>query len=284
MSNTVTKVQSCLKRLQDGDTQAAKEVVVHALERLRFRAHQILRPGDRVHNELPPTALLDDAFNDIVRVILAMKPLSYDDFLRLASKKLREKMLDYGRILIRQPRGTGGDPAPDVSGSATSPSTRVARREFLEAVERLVTGLEPRQRCILYYLDVVCLTQKETAQRLAVDESTVKRAYRALKPQFFDLMASHLLGGDLPPLSDEEKREAYDAGKSAVLDLLWGDCQAELESLSPEDTHLIDLRWCWGASETEAAEGLKMDLNTFREKWEQIVARLSPMLRDLLKE
>ena len=184
------------------------------------------------------------------------------------------------RERLRMNRG----PLPELAGGGTSPGTGAARAEFLEGMAARVAELKLEHRRILYYMDVVGLTQKETAERLRKDESTVKRGYRALKPEFFDLMAKYLLGRGAPSLSDEEKRQGYDIAKAAALDSLWGECQADLEALPPENSHLIDLHLCWDGTEAENAERLQMDLSTFQAKRDALISRLSPMIQDLLKK
>jgi DNA-directed RNA polymerase specialized sigma24 family protein len=284
VSNTISDVQVCLNRLRDGDAEAAKEVVGLAFERLREKAHKILRRGDPVRNQLEPTALVCDAYEAIVRAVIATEPPSYDDFFWLATRKLRQKLLDHVRVTMRERLRMSRGPQPVLAGGGTSPGTGAARGEFLEGMAKHVAELKLEHRRILYYMDVVGLTQKETAERLQKDESTVKRGYRALKPELFDLMAKYLLGRGLPSLSDEEKRQGYDIAKAAALDSLWGECQAELDALSPEDARLIDLHLCWDGPEAENAERLQMDLETFRAKREELTARLSPMIQDLLKK
>jgi RNA polymerase sigma factor (sigma-70 family) len=285
MSNTSTQIDALLNRLREGDPDAAKELFTVAFERFRRRAHQMLRPGDPVYEEQSPTALLCDSYEGIVRAVSATKPPTYEDLLRLVNKKLRESIWDVGRSLIHKRRMVGGDAEWEASAHDTSPSRMAARREFLEAMKRLVAELDSRQRCMLYYLEILKLTQKETAQRLEMDESTVKRSYRELKPLLLKLMAKHLVGeGGFESLSEEEKRAAFDASKDAALDALWSDSQIELESLPPEEVELIDVRWCCGLPDAEAAENLKMDVQVFRAKWDQLVKRLSPMVRDLLKQ
>ena len=305
--------------------KAADQVLTIAFERLRERAHHILRPGDRVNRLVSPTELLNDVYPDIVRAAIAAKPKTYEDFLGLVSLKLRQRLCDYARKLIRERWGGGllTDPAdPDrVTFDAAEWD------EFCQGMRKLVVHLSPWQRRILYHLDVRKLTQEQTAKRLRKDESTVKRALRPLKvavwglmakyllsssdlasvrrlmdertealkrgeatspdkrkPTVLDLVATHLLnGGDLATLPKPAKRKLYDIFKPAIVDAFWCECQAEMEALSPEEINLIDARWTFGLSTAEAAAFLKTDVKTLETKWKALLAKVSPMLRDLLK-
>jgi RNA polymerase sigma factor (sigma-70 family) len=313
-------LQRVKEALNDHDdesaTKAANELVNLAAEPLRRRAHQILRPGDPVNQRVSPTGLLNDVYEGILRVIKATTPASWKDVVGLVNLKLRQRLIDIGRTVRRErrllradpvsrPAGPGteqGDRREDEDGGKQMPpsqpfSGRVARDrasmdpaewdEFCRAMKKFLEELDSQQRRVLYYLDVQKWTQKQVAKQIGKDESTVKRIYRRLKPPIFDLMAKHLsqLGsGDLASIPVPEKCGRYDFYKAEIVDAFWCECEAGIGALSREEIDLIDSRWTWGLSTQEAAELLNMDSRALEEKWEDLLMKVSPTLRDLLRK
>ena len=173
-------------------------------------------------------------------------------------------------------------PLPELAAAALRRAPAPREPSFWKAWPR-VAELKLEHRRILYYMDVVGLTQKETAERLQKDEYGKER----LSSVEAGVLRSYGEISAWPRCSVAFRRgktKGYDIAKAAALDSLWGECQADLEALPPEDSQLIDLHLCWDGTKAENAERLQMDLSTFRAKRDALISRLSPMIQDLLKK
>ena len=175
-------VQQWLNRL-DEDTlageQARNELIEHGKRRMEALCRKMFFPS------LHSTAVVDlgDVYQEsairLWQALQTVKPNTVKEFFGLAAKKIREVSVDLCRKYLKEP------PQPVVGDeSSFSPETLSQWTEFHEVVEKLD---EPLREVVdlLWYQD---LTQREAAEILELDESTVKRRWRRARQQ----LARHL--------------------------------------------------------------------------------------------
>jgi len=104
MSNGPAEITMFLRRLRNGDTRAAADLMPIVYEQLRGIAGRLMRPGQA--HTLQPTALVNEAWIKIV----GGASLEFADrthFLAVAATAMRQVLLNHARD--RRTRKRGGD-------------------------------------------------------------------------------------------------------------------------------------------------------------------------------
>jgi len=177
-----------LKKLADGNDQAAGELIPIVYEELHRLAVSHLRRERRDHT-LQPTALVHEAYIKLVAQRNADWQ-SRNHFFAVASKLMRRILVDYARRHLREKRGGGQakvslDEAPIVSPDR--PNRMLAIDESLSRLEKL----DARQARIVELRYFGGLTIEEAAQVLGVSPTTVRREWTSAKAWLYGELNRH---------------------------------------------------------------------------------------------
>ena len=178
MKTVAPDVTSLLRKLADGNDQAAGELIPVIYEELHRLAVSHLRRERRDHT-LQPTALVHEAYIKLVAQRNADWQ-SRNHFFAVASKLMRRILVDYARRHFRAKRGGGQaklslDEAP--IASPDRPGRMLALDESLTRLEKL----DARQARIVELRYFGGLTIEEVAQVLGVSPTTVRREWTSAK-------------------------------------------------------------------------------------------------------
>lgn len=188
MKSVAPDVTSLLKKLADGNDQAAGELIPIVYEELHRLAVSHLRRERRDHT-LQPTALVHEAYIKLVAQRNADWQ-SRNHFFAVASKLMRRILVDYARRHLREKRGGGQakvslDEAPIVSPDR--PNRMLAIDESLSRLEKL----DARQARIVELRYFGGLTIEEAAQVLGVSPTTVRREWTSAKAWLYGELNRH---------------------------------------------------------------------------------------------
>ena len=167
-----------LHRWTAGDAHARDELVPLVYDRLRQLARQRRRytPGD---HSLETTALVHEAYIrlvDVRRVDLRDRA----SFLALASRVMRNLLVDHARARYAAKRGGGKAPLPLDEALMMSDGQLELIGDLDEALQRL-ERLNPRQSTLLEQYYFGGLSTEEAAQANGVSVETVKRDLRSAR-------------------------------------------------------------------------------------------------------
>ena len=167
-----------LHRWTAGDAHARDELVPLVYDRLRQLARQRRRytPGD---HSLETTALVHEAYIrlvDVRRVDLRDRA----SFLALASRVMRNLLVDHARARYAAKRGGGKAPLPLDEALMMSDGQLELIGDLDEALQRL-ERLNPRQSTLLEQYYFGGLSTEEAAQANGVSVATVKRDLRSAR-------------------------------------------------------------------------------------------------------
>jgi RNA polymerase sigma factor (TIGR02999 family) len=173
-----SEITRLLHRWTEGDADARDELVPLVYDRLRQLARQRLRytPGD---HSLDTTALVHEAYIrlvDVQRVDLRDRA----SFLALASRVMRNLLVDHARARYAAKRGGGKPPLPLDEALAMSDQQLDLISDLDAALQRL-ERLNPRQSTLLEQRYFGGLSTEEAAQALGVSVATVKRDLRSAR-------------------------------------------------------------------------------------------------------
>lgn len=171
-------VTSLLKKLADGNDQAARELIPVVYKELHRLAVGHLRRERRDHT-LQPTALVHEAYIKLV----AQRETDWQSrthFFAVASKLMRRILVDYARRHLRAKRG-GAQTKVSLEGvdlaSPHPPDAMLAVDESLTRLEQL----DARQARIVELRYFGGLTIEEAAQVLQISATTVRREWTSAK-------------------------------------------------------------------------------------------------------
>ena len=173
-----SEITRLLHRWTAGDARARDELVPLIYDRLRQLARQRLRytPGD---HSLDTTALVHEAYIRLVDVRQVDLP-DRASFLALASKVMRNLLVDHARARTAAKRGGGRTPVPLEEALVMSDGQLELISDLDAALERL-ERLNPRQSALLEQRYFGGLSMEEAAQALGVSVATVKRDLRSAR-------------------------------------------------------------------------------------------------------
>ena len=127
---------------------------------------------ERVGHTLQPTALLHEA---VIRLMQQQRWSGCDraETIAMASRLMRQILIDHARHRRRLKRGGGAAAVPLVDGHAICESRDVSLLDLGDALERLAT-LSPRQADVVTLRFIGGMTSEETAQQLGVSLRTIE--------------------------------------------------------------------------------------------------------------
>jgi len=173
---TTIMVERWLGPLQNPDSpegrRARDELIAHSRRRMEMLCRKMY------FRSLSDTPIdWEDVYQEgavkLWKALEDAKPKTVREYFGLATKKIREVSLDMHRKYVRDL------PPPEDDGASANPVSAAIWSEFHEQVTRLEPDLRETFE-LLWYHD---LTQKEAAELLAIDESTVKRRWRRAREQ-----------------------------------------------------------------------------------------------------
>ena len=178
MTNTegdTTRLQSLLDRGAKEDPSAYNTLLAAAADRLVRLTRKMLRAYPHLRRWEQTDDVFQVAALRLYRSLEKVQPDSVGVFWGLAATQIRRVLVDMCRKYSKAP--------PDVNAvlkeSSFSAITLAKWTEFHEHAEKLEAPLKEIVD-LLWYQD---LTQKEAADILGVDESTVKRRWRKAREQ-----------------------------------------------------------------------------------------------------
>jgi RNA polymerase sigma-70 factor (ECF subfamily) len=187
---TLVRLQSCLDRMRAGDPAARDDLIRMSYHRLDALARKMVKRDDRVTAWEQVEDVLQNSALRLWKSLEGVTPGTVNEFLGLAATQIRRELIDLARHYFGQqgagqrevtPGGGSADDSTDrrFEGVETTydPARLAAWTEFHRTVEALPA--DERQLCeMLWYLG---LSQHEVAGFLGVDDSTVKRRWRAVR-------------------------------------------------------------------------------------------------------
>ena len=170
-----------LREWSTGDERAADALFALVYQHLKGLARAQLA-SERPGHTLQPTALVNEAYLKLMRGT----PIAWEDrvhFYAVASRVIRQILVDYGRRRRAQRRGGGHDVTLDtnVGIDATDPVDLLA----LDAALNRLAEINPGQAQIVELRYFGGLTIDEVATATHQSEATVNRQWRAARAWLF---------------------------------------------------------------------------------------------------
>ena len=175
MSSAPFDIDRLLRRWNAGDREALDQLVPLLYERLRRLAHLRLRgqPGD---HSLNTTGLVHEAYLKLVERPCA-RLQDRNHFLALASRVMRQVLVDHARARRAAKRGGGVSPV-DIGSLVSMPNLDLDGVIELDSALKRLEEMNQRQSRILEQRYFGGLSLEETADALGVSLATVKRELR----------------------------------------------------------------------------------------------------------
>jgi RNA polymerase sigma factor (sigma-70 family) len=201
---TTTDLQNCLDRLRSGEVTARNQLIEFACQRFILLTRRMLNDFSRLRGFEQTGDVMQSA---MLRLWLALKdvhPATVREFHGLAATEIRRVLLDLSRkyfgraksigTLRQRPtqlpenspahvKGTLEQATDAVSGRAERSPDGPERLASLTEFHHFVELLPDDERELVNLLFFLELPQREVAQVLSVDESTVKRRWRKLRAE-----------------------------------------------------------------------------------------------------
>jgi RNA polymerase sigma factor (TIGR02999 family) len=164
-----------LRRLNDGDTSALDALMPLVYDELHRVASQRLR-RERPGHTLGATALVNEVYLKMVDHKL-LELADRNEFLAVASRIMRNILVDYARTRRRAKRGGGLAPVP-LDDVAAFLSDQEADEVLVldEALERLMR-IDERAGLVVQYRFFGGLTLDETAEHMGIAKRTIQRSW-----------------------------------------------------------------------------------------------------------
>lgn len=176
MSEASSQVLPLLRRWGEGDPQAFDQLIPLVYDSLRRLAHQRLR--NEQGRSLNTTGLVHEAYLAMVQSPAVVADRGH--FLRLASRVMRNLMVDHARARNAAKRGDGIADASFDDARWVAEDDRETVTELDDALARLEV-MHARQSQILEQRYFGGLSLEETAEALGVSLATVKRELRSAR-------------------------------------------------------------------------------------------------------
>ena len=155
-----------------GDPRALDALLPLVYDELRRVARNRLR-GERPEHTLQPTALVHEAFLELVRLDrLELK--NREHFFALAARAMRRVLIDHAVARAADKRGGGAAPVPLDDVEVASPEPSAELLALAEALGRL-EALEPRHARVVECRLLAGLSLDETAEALGTSPAPVRR-------------------------------------------------------------------------------------------------------------
>lgn len=179
-------VTELLRESRAGSVEATNLLIPIVYEHLRGLAGHYMR-GERSNHTLTPTALLNEAYLKLAGANVEWEDRSH--FLCIASRTMRQVLVDYAKARQRVKRGAGARPVELDEIDLADPRHDPTIIEVDEALTRFALQDERKARLIelLYFGG---LTYEEAAQMLNVSTVTVHRDVKFAKAWLREAMRS----------------------------------------------------------------------------------------------
>lgn len=192
-AGTTERMTPWIKRYQSGDDAAWEEAIKHARGRLERIARKALH-GSSVRRLEDTGDLVNEACLRLTQAFRSGpggRPADVRGFFKLASKKIREALIDMYR---RDQRYPGNADVPDVRDDASGPATRAAHEDAERRLHELVDKLpdDEREAWDLHYYQG--LTHSDAAKFLTVSSKTVERRIISAKQKLHGWLVAEGLG------------------------------------------------------------------------------------------
>lgn len=161
-------VTRLLAAVDAGDSGALERLLPLVYDELRRLAEIQLR-GERAGHTLQPTALVHEAYMKLAGGDLSISDRAH--FLAIASRAMRQALVDHARRRDRAKRGGGLRPVTLTGGSWSE----ALDLDELLALDAALEELEPRQRQVVEGRFFGGMTEDEVASVLGVTRRTVRR-------------------------------------------------------------------------------------------------------------
>lgn len=206
MSDPAHAITLCLQRLRAGDRAAADDMLPLVYGELRALAGRLMR-GDRPDHTLQPTALVNEAWLKVARGLGgASSPRDREHFLAVATKAMRQVLVNHARDRRAQKRGAGAARVPldDVVDAIEATTGDVTT--WNDLLERFA-GDHPRPAQIVEMRVFGGMLVDEVARALDVAESTVKADWRFARAWLQQHLAEPGAPSAPPPRSGVDARD-----------------------------------------------------------------------------
>ena len=175
---TNRQITELLRRMSDGDEDAARDLAPQIYEELRKMAHHALR-SNKGDQTLQPTALV----NEVWIKLAGMAGVSWDSrrhFVRVAATAMRTILVDRARARSAQKRGSG---RPRVELNDRIALTEEDGDLILD-VHDAINHLMEFDRLLAEIAELRCFvgsSHREIAVTLGISQRTVERGWRAAR-------------------------------------------------------------------------------------------------------
>ena len=166
--------------LRDSDTiasqRARSELIEHTQRRMQALCQKMFFSSLKSTPPIDWEDIHQEAALKLWKTLEDLQPTNVREYFGLASKKIREVLLDTCRKYHREPPVFRGEVA------SFNPETAALWTEFHLQVQQLDEPLRETFELLWYH----SLTQREVAEMHGVDESTVKRRFRKAREKLAD--------------------------------------------------------------------------------------------------
>jgi len=169
------EVTALLLAWSAGDRAALEKLIPLVYGDLRRRAEGYLRK-ERAGHTLQPTALVNEAYLKLVDQT-RVKWQNRAHFLGVASRAMREVLVDYARRHRARKRGSGDTRIALEEGSAATPPRSLDLLALDVALDRL-SALDQRQAKLVELRLFAGLTIAEAAEAMGISPATVSREWK----------------------------------------------------------------------------------------------------------
>lgn len=177
-----TQLQKWLDQLRAGNPSACDELVNHACERLRRLTRKMLHGYPKVHRWEQTDDVLQKSLLRLRKALSKVKPKTVKGLFGLASKLIRQELIDLGRHHLG-PHGIGGrhDSKVDVTNEQDNASTSAPFSPQILKMHKLVEEMSKEDRDIIDFLFYQDMTKAKTALALGIPEQTLTRRWREIR-------------------------------------------------------------------------------------------------------
>jgi RNA polymerase sigma factor (TIGR02999 family) len=190
-STSPHEITLLLARIREGDLAAADQLMPIVYQQLRRLARGYLQK-ERFNHTLQPTALVHEAYLRLFNVTDINDPLEIQNrehFFVVAARQMRRILVDYSRAKSAEKR-EGGLQRVEFSEVDSHTSPPDIDYLALDLALRKLEETHPRPARIVELRYFGGLTEKETAEALAISVSTLKREWEFARAWLFKQLKS----------------------------------------------------------------------------------------------
>ena len=188
MSEPSDNTEYLLSYLRNGNKGAKDRLIAHTMERLRLRARRMLKSYPDVHSREDTDDVLQRSLIRLCRALEKVQPESRRHFYRLATKKIRQALLDLAAYYLRR-QGLRANHHSDANGQTEEGQFNPLDNHTDEpltlmqwsAFHKRVAVLPKKEREVFEHLWYQGLKQNEAATLVGVSLRTVKRRWLSVR-------------------------------------------------------------------------------------------------------